>query len=57
MEKEGFVRGMGICAEYELAVETLVTDRHKQLPNGYERICPKSAIDLMSGMLPKASCM
>ena len=31
MEKEGFVRGMGIFAEYELPVETLVTDRHKQL--------------------------
>ena len=31
MEKEGFVRGMGIFDEYELPVEKIVTDRHKQL--------------------------
>lgn len=31
MEKEGFVRGVGIFDGYELAVQTLVTDRHKQL--------------------------
>ena len=31
MEKEGFVRGVGFFDDYELAVQTLVTDRHKQL--------------------------
>ena len=31
MEKGGFVRGMGVLAEYDLPVETLVTDRHKPL--------------------------
>ena len=31
MEKEEFVRGMGNFDEYELPVEKIVTDRHKQL--------------------------
>ena len=31
MEKQAFIRGMGIFNEYELPVQTLVTDRHVQL--------------------------
>lgn len=31
MEKEGFIRGMKVFEEYDLLVELLVTDRHKQL--------------------------
>ena len=31
MEKEGFIRAMRITEDYELPVEILVTDRHKQL--------------------------
>lgn len=33
MELEGFIRGIKVLNDYDLHVDTLVTDRHRQLGN------------------------